>query len=342
MTSTAVYVGNAGASAIAVLLLDPPSGGLQPLGHVPVPGVAVAGSSTPMAFGPGGRVLHIGLRGDPLVAASFAIDPATGALNHLGNGPLADNLAYLSVSPEGSHLFGASYANSRITVNPIGADGVALPATIVRDTGAHAHCAVVAPDARHLLVTSLGADCIHVFGWDGARGRLSAEPLRDIAVAAGAGPRHIVFHPGGRAAYLVNERDGTVEVFGYESGVLSSTGTHSLMPQGDPRTPWAADIQITPDGRFLYASERASHTICGFAVAPDGLRLRPVGSFPTEQEPRGFAIDPSGRCLIVAGNASGYVTCHRIDPASGALSRTDRRMVGQHPNWIEIAALQAG
>ena len=269
---TAVYVGNAGTSDVSVMLLDPASGALEPIERVPIPGVSGAGSSTPMALGPGGRVLHVGFRGQPYVVASFAIDRASGRLSHIGNGPLADNLAYLSVDPTGRHLFGASYFSSRLTVNPIAPDGNVLPATHIRETGAKAHCALLGPDGRHVLVTSLGTDRIHRYGWEPESGEISLAPVGDVAVAAGAGPRHIVFHPNGRAAYLVNELNGTVDVFAHESGTLVPSGTVSIMPAGDSRKPWAADIHITPDGRFLYASERTSSTISGFAVDADGDR----------------------------------------------------------------------
>lgn len=338
---TAVYVGNVGTRDISVLRLDPARGALEPLDRIPIPDVSGEVSSTPMALGGGGRFLYVGVRAEPFVVASFAIDPASGALRHLGNGPLAANLAYLSVDPAGRHLFGASYAGSTVTVNPIDPDGRMLPATFVRETGAHAHCAVLAPDGRHLLVTSLGADRIHRYGWEPEGGRLSQQPIDDIVVAAGAGPRHIVFHPDGRVAYLLNERNGTVQVVADEEGTLTALETLSIMPKGGQTTPWAADIHVTPDGRFLYASERASHTISAVAIGPDGRELRLVETIATETEPRGFNIDPSGSCVLVAGQTSDHVACYRIDRATGALTLAARHRVGRNPNWIEMVALNA-
>ena len=338
---TAVYVGNAGTSDLSVFLLDPASGAMEPIERVPIPGVSGEGSSTPMALGPGGRVLYVGFRGQPFIVASFAIDGASGRLTHIGNGPLADNLAYLSVDPTGRYLFGASYFSSRLTVNPIAGDGKVLPAIHIRETGAKAHCALVAPDGRHVFVTSLGTDRIQRYGWEPKDGELSPKPVGDVAVAAGAGPRHIVFHPNGRAAYLVNELNGTVDVFAHEDGALTHSGTVPIMPEGDRRKPWAADIHITPDGRFLYASERTSHTISGFAVDADGIGLQPLHSVDTQAEPRGFNIDPSGACLVAAGQATDHAACYRIDPESGFLTPAGTYQVGASPNWIEMVSLQA-
>jgi 6-phosphogluconolactonase len=162
-----------------------------------------------------------------------------------------------------------------------------------------------------------------------------------VSLRKGAGPRHFVFHPDGLHAYLLGELDACVVVFDFdaESGTLEPVQTVSAMPAGFPETPWAADLHLTPDGRFLYASERRSSTLAIFAVARDG-RLEPAGQCPTEREPRGFAIDPHGRYLLAVGQASHSLTSYAIDPSNGGLTELRRLAMGRNPNWVETIALQ--
>jgi 6-phosphogluconolactonase len=111
------------------------------------------------------------------------------------------------------------------------------------------------------------------------------------------------------------------------------------VPPGFAGKPWAADIHLTPDGKFLYASERTSSTLAAFRVDANSGALVPIASYPTETQPRGFAIDPSGRTLLAVGQLSNSLTAHAIDPDSGALRALARYPVGKNPNWIEMARL---
>jgi 6-phosphogluconolactonase len=110
------------------------------------------------------------------------------------------------------------------------------------------------------------------------------------------------------------------------------------MPAGHPERPWAADLHVTPDGRFLYTSERRSSTLAIFAIGADG-RISLSGHCATENEPRGFAIDPSGSILLAVGQASHSMTSYAIDRASGALTERRKYAMGKNPNWVEIVAL---
>ncbi len=156
-----------------------------------------------------------------------------------------------------------------------------------------------------------------------------------------AGPRHLVFHPNGRHVYLLNELDASVDVLGYdnEKGTLTAVQTQSTLPAGFSGKAWAADIHITPDGRFLYTSERTSSTLAAFAIDAASGQLKPLGHVPTEKQPRGFNIDPSGRWLVAAGQLSHALTVYAIDPSSGALKPLKSYPVGQNPNWVEIINL---
>ena len=156
----------------------------------------------------------------------------------------------------------------------------------------------------------------------------------------GAGPRHIVFHPNRRFVYTTNELDATVNTYRFdvETGALAPAGTASALPPGfEGSAPFAsADLHVTPDGRFLYASERASNTLACFQI--DGRRgaLTAIGSVPTEQPPRGFDIDPRGRYLLAVGQTSNSMTSYAIHQETGTLTPLRRYPMGNNPNWVEI------
>src|SRR6185436_13908185 len=141
--TTYLYVGNAASNEIVVHALDPATGDLTVIEKHVVPGITRAGGSIPMAVSPDKKVLFAGFRGEPQVAASFAIDAATGKLQHLGNGPLADSMAYIATDRSGRFLLSASYPGHKVTVNPI-AEGVVQPPRQIMPTPPNAHA--ILPD----------------------------------------------------------------------------------------------------------------------------------------------------------------------------------------------------
>jgi 6-phosphogluconolactonase len=338
-SGTVVYVGSAGTSEIHVFRLGE-SGDLEPLAVVPLPDVAEPGPSTPLAVSPDRRFLYCGVRSQPFQVAAFAIDGASGALTRLGNAPLADSMAYIATDTTGRWLFGASYGGSRVAVNPIGPDGrVGAPQQVI-PTEPKAHAIIPDPSNAFVYSTSLGGDLVHRFAFDAATGQLEGgEPA--ARVAAGAGPRHLRFHPSGRFLFLFNELNASLDVLAVEGpdAPLRSLQTVSALPPGFSGKPWGADLQVTPDGRLLYASERTSSTLLAYQVDPASGRLTPLGHTPTETQPRGFAIDPSGRVLVAAGEVSHHVSSYRIEPGSGTLTPVTRLAAGQGPNWVEIVRL---
>jgi 6-phosphogluconolactonase len=339
--ATVVYVGNAESNEIIVLQLDRRNGDLTVVEKVSIPGIEKPGGSTPMAVSPDRRVLYVGTRGEPKVAAGFAIDPASGRLRHVASGPLADSLAYITLDRTGRFLLGASYPGHRVTVNPVGPIGTVLPPTQILSGYPNAHSILVDAANRHVLVPTLGNDRISQFTFDAATGTLAPATPPATEVKAGAGPRHVRFHPRGTPVYVVGELDAAVHVFDYDAGNgrLTATQSVSALPPGFQGSPAAADLHVTSDGRFLYASERTSSTLAAFRIDPARGTLTPIGSVPTEQEPRGFAIDPSGRYLLAVGQHSHAMSSYAIDPTSGQLGKLREYPMGQNPNWIEIIDL---
>ena len=131
----------------------------------------------------------------------------------------------------------------------------------------------------------------------------------------------------------------------YQEKLDAKTGTlkkevqvASAFPKGFDGKRWAAGIHLTPDGKFLYASERTTSTLAAFKVDPKTGMLTPIDSFPTEKQPRGFNIDPTSRYLLSAGQLSNSMTAYAIDRATGKLTKLKEYPVGKNPNWVEIVA----
>jgi len=292
---TFAYVGNADGNDISVFRVEPASGEIKAVETAPFPGVEKPGSSTPLAISPDQRLLFAGARSEPYAVFSFAIDPKSGHLTYRGRGPLADSMANIATDRSGKFLFSASYGGNKVAINPIGADGIVGEPTQVIPTGLNAHAFLPSPDNRFVFATNLGSDQILSFRFDAATGALTPNDPAAIKVAEKNGPRHFVFHPNGKFVYLVNELSAALLVFSYDAGhgTWQQIQQASALPQGFDGKPWAADIHLTPDGRFLYATERTSSTISAFRVDAESGHVTPLGSVTTEKQPRGLGVDPS-------------------------------------------------
>jgi len=344
MPDTVVYVSNAASKDIHVLSMNRESGDLDLLDKVPVPGTdKPSPSSMPMAVTPDRRFLYAALRSDNFPVSSFAIDPASGRLSHLGTTPLADSMAYVVTDRTGRYLLGASYPGNKLTINPIGDNGLVIEKTtqIIPDR-AKAHCILVDPSNRHCYAPILAEDVISQWKFDAGTGRLSPNTPDVIHTKGGAGPRHLAFHPNGRFLYLITETTDTIGAYAINAatGTLTELQFVDALPADFKEQPAAADLHVTPDGRFLYGSERKTSTLAGFRIDPEKGTLSPIGHFPTEKTPRGFNIDPRGRFLLSVGLDSNAMTVYRIDPQSGALGNLGQYPMGQQPNWIEIVDLR--
>ncbi len=336
--ATFVYVGNASSQDITVAELEP-GGGVRLIETVAMPHRPRPGGSSPLATSPDRQYLFAAVREPPHAVATYRIDATTGRLAYVGSGPLAASMAYISTDGAGRFLFSASYDESVVAVNPVAAHGVVGETLQTIASAPNAHAILAAPSNRFVLHTSLGGDVIHQHRLDPGTGTLSPNDPPNVHVEPGAGPRHLVFSPDGHFVYLQNELDGSIYVFPYAatSGTLAAPiEIASGLPDGFTGTPWAADIHLTPDGRFLYASERTSSTLAAFRVDADRGMVSVIGSWPTATQPRAFAIDPAGRYLLAVGQLSNSMTSHAIDPRTGTLTRLAETPMGQGPNWIEI------
>jgi len=341
---TVVYVSNAASKEIYILAMNRESGELTLIDKVPVPGTdKPSPSSMPMAVTPDRRFLYAALRSDTFPVSIFALDRASGRLTHLATTPLADSMAYIVTDRTGRYLLSASYPGNKLTINPIGDNGLIQekPTQIIPDRP-KAHCILVDAANKNVYATSLGADLVMSFKFVPGTGTLSPNGRGGIHTKPGAGPRHLALHPNGRFLYLITETTDTIGAYGVDpaTGTLTELQFVNALPEEFKEQPAAADLHVTPDGRFLYGSERKTSTLAGYRIDPEKCTLSPIGHFPTEKTPRGFNIDPRGRFLLSVGLDSNAMTVYRVDPQSGALAVAKQYPMGQQPNWIEIVDLR--
>lgn len=346
---TFIYVANTDAQSISVLQLNSATGKATRRQEF-----AVAGAVMPMALSPTKKLLYAALRSEPYQLLVLAIDPASGTLTQQAAAPFSDSMANLALDRSGRYLLAASYAGNHISIQPLDHQGLPQARAQRLNTGAHPHQISADPSNQFVYVSLLGEDRLdyyrvnaRVLDNNAYKNLHNPAPLLQamadsaIHLAAGSGPRHFVFSAQQPRVYLVNEMAGSVQLLQRHaaSGALTLSETYSLLPASEK--PWAADIHLTPDEKFLYVSERRHHRISGFAVEPNTGRLTPVGSWPVEQQPRAFAITPDSRYLVAAGQLSNHISIYAIDAQSGQLKWVDRQATGANPSWITIVSLAA-
>jgi 6-phosphogluconolactonase len=316
---------------------------LDPASGATTEPVLAAASENPsfLAMHPNRRVLYAvnevaSFRGERSGAVSaFAIDPASHALSPINQQPSGGaDPCHLIVDREGRHVLVANYNGGNVAVLPLDASGCLQPATSVRQhagsgphprrqTGPHAHAVLLDAAERFAFATDLGAERVFVYRFDAKAGSLVPNTPEAVALDPGAGPRHLAWHPSGAYLYALNELRSTVTVFRYspDAGALQPLQTISVLPQGFSGENLTAEIAVTSNGRFLYASNRGHDSIAILAIDAAGRALTSAGFVSTGGRiPRHFAIDPSGRWLLAANQESDSITIFRVDAATGRLT----------------------
>lgn len=232
----------------------------------------------------------------------------------------------------------ANYSGGSIAVFEKKADGSLQEAKqVIQHTGkgintsrqesAHVHMVYFSPDKKYILANDLGTDMIYVYKYIKNAPEKILELKDKIAVKPGSGPRHLTFSKDGKFVYLLQELDGTLTVFKYKNGSLKQLQETTVVAKDFKGENSAADIHISPDGQFLYATNRGdANTINVFAINKKGT-LDLVNQVSTKGKgPRNFAIDPSGKFLLVAHQYTNEVVIFRIDKTTGKLSDTGKRI----------------
>ena len=258
---------------------------------------------------------------------------------------------YVSIDKTGKWVFAGNYSSGSLAVLPVRKDG-GLDSNIQviehegysvdadRQQGPHVHATVLSPDNKYLFVPDLGIDKVMIYSFNNKTGQLSPAPSPYEISEAGAGPRHFEFHPNGKFAYLMEEMSGSVSVYAYRDGQLTLLQNISAIPPTYTGDIGSADIHVSPDGNYLYASNRgASNTIAIFAVNKNGT-LKSIGHQSTlGKTPRNFNFDPPGNFLLVANQNSDEVVIFKRDKKTGLLEDTGKRIAVSKPvclKWVKL------
>lgn len=286
--------------------------------------------------------------------SAFSVEPESGKLTFLNKQPAGGSgPCHVAVDPTGKALLAANYGSGSMSAFPVKADGSLGPKSGFfqgqgssvdpqRQEGPHAHCVVTDPNDRFALLCDLGLDKVFVFKFDPARATITPNNPGFVTVKAGSGPRHIVFDPNGRFAYLACEMASTVSVLGYDAqrGILRLLQTESMLPPDFTAPNTAAEIAVHPTGRFVYASNRGHNSIVEFTADPVTGHLTRAGWFPTEgKTPRNFAIDPTGTFLLAANQDSNTVIVFKIDQGGGGLLPTGQKIEVDTPMCVTFCDL---
>ena len=245
---------------------------------------------------------------------------------------------YLQVDKTNKWLIVGNYRSGNLSILPINSDGFLEKATQTiqhegksidpeRQDKAYVHSINIAPNNRDVFVPDLGMDKIMIYNFDEKTGKLSAGNPPFASVAAGSGPRHFTIHPNGKFAYLIQEMGSLITGFDYKNGKLKAFQTIKTLPDEYSGQKWSADIHISPDGKFLYGSNRAAETLTIFSINQQNGQLTLVGYQTVNgKTPRNFAIDPTGNFVLVANQDSDNITIFKRNKTSGKLTPTGKEI----------------
>ncbi|WP_025995725.1 lactonase family protein [Pseudomonas viridiflava] len=355
--STFAYISSPADGLISQYQLDDASGALSLVEQT-----KAGDQVNPMALSPDGKALFAALRAKPYQVVSFSIEPVTGHLKPLAQAPLAESLAYLSTDRSGRFLMGASYGADLLSVQPIDAQHRPSDSIQTYKTGMHAHSVRTDPSNRFAYSGNLGVDRVLQYRLEPKDGKLVPIGEGYVTVPENTGPRHLAFAPNGKFLYVVGEMSGTVTAFSIndKTGGLKQVNQANGIPERlklapgqardarnndlkDDPTPriWAADVRISPDGKWLFTSERTSSSVSVFKVDPATGKVTFVENYPVEEkQPRNIAVAPNGRWLLVTGEKAEKVGSYSI-AADGALKRVSEAPSGKGALWIEMLSQPA-
>jgi 6-phosphogluconolactonase len=321
---------------ISCYTLDMATGELKPLS-------TSEGGKNPsfLAWSPDKKFLYSCLEAGDGAIAAFSINPKDGSLTKIneassaGKGP-----CHVSVHPSGKFVFSANYGSGHVGALPVGANGgVGAPIENIL-AGKNAHQIVPDPSGKFVFVPCLGSNYVAQYTIDGA-GAMKLNTPPNVALPEKAGPRHFAIHPNYKYAYVINEQGLTMTSFKYdaEKGLLSDPETlPTVPPDTDPKGKSTAHVVVSPDGKFVYGSNRGHDTIVIYKVGDNG-RLTLVGhenGGGDVKTPRNFTIDPTGKFVLVANQKGNSVTVFKRDAEKGTLTKVGTTAVTTGPSFVGV------
>jgi len=285
---------------------------------------------------PNGRVVYsITDPGGEQLVSALAFDRDSGALELINQQPTRGGYpCYVAIDPTGRAAVVANYNGGSVISYPL-ADGGALgeagsfyqhegsSINAERQQEPHAHCFRISPDGRHAFSADLGTDKVMIYALDAEAGTLAPGEQPFVRVSPGSGPRHFTFAPNNRHAYVINELGNTITAFDFDPrrGLLMEQETVPTVPPDFSGVSHTADLCLTPDGRFLYGSNRGHNSIAMFTVDAESGVLTPNGLCPSGGPvPQNLTLSSNGRLLFVANSESSKISAFRIDGSTGKLS----------------------
>lgn len=285
--------------------------------------------------------------------SAFAINRKTGELKFLNKQPSFGGApCHLTLSSNGRFLFTANYVGGNVAVFRVEGDGRLGESVDIkqhegtgpiaeRQESAHAHSINLDRNDGFAIACDLGADKLFIYKFDRKNGKLAPNPDQPyFKTASGAGPRHFAFHPSGKTAFVINELNSTVSVLSYDEirGTLKETQTLSTLPEDWSGANTCADIHVSPNGRFVYGSNRGYDGIVCFEFTQSSGRLRTVQHISTQgKTPRNFTLDPTGNFLLAANQRSNSIVVFEIDKATGKLRSMGTGIKAPSPVCLRFA-----
>jgi 6-phosphogluconolactonase len=272
--------------------------------------------------------------------SAFKYDAASGKLTFInsasagGNGP-----CYVSVDSKNKFAYVGNYGGGSLAAVPINSDGsLSDKIQSIQHQGSsinkgnqekpHVHATLLSKDDRYLFVPDLGTDKINIYQIDATKAQpLSPGPQPFVSITPGGGPRHFTFHPNGKTAYLIQEMTGVVTAFEYSNGKLTPKESVALPSAGSKGRIDAADVHVSPDGKFLYGSLRGDINEIVICSIDNSGKLTIAGRQSTlGKTPRNFAIDPTGKFLLVGNQNSDNIIVFKRDQKTGLLTATGTKV----------------
>jgi len=281
--------------------------------------------------------------------SAFTFEPNVGTMKFLNRQTSAGaDPCYISIDEDRKNAVVANYSSGNVSVLPINQDGsLQAPSQVIQDEGKgpdtlrqkapHAHIAYFSPGEKYLLYTDLGTDKLNITRYRASK----PQPLtleNSVSVKGGNGPRHLTFSPNKKYLYLLQEMGSTITTYEFNGGKPKEVQSVKMLPDGFKGTNGAAAIHITPDGKYLYATDRLdASAILAYSINPENGQLTFIERHTTYgKNPRDFAIDPTGSYVIVANQDSDNIVVFKINKENGTLTTTGRNTTLGNPVCLKF------